>query len=426
MHATSPKKHRIKTMESLGASSPSFQETRRANKVTTEVRILRSLEEIEMIRADWTRLSSNPENNWDLYWSLIRKRRPPAEPYVAALLEDCRLRAAFVGRVEKSHVRLKLGYWRPVRLSVRRIVVPMQGLLGQADEVTLRALIERVVEDLRDRRADLAVFEYLELGSALHRAAKGIALGFWMRDLVPTRQIHRYVRLPATFKEYVRQHRRLLEKARRFEKAFEGRYEHRLLRHEDDIDVFCEGADAVMRKTYQRALGVGFSISEENREKIQAAARQSAWRSFVTLVDGRIVAFWCGCSFAGTWICWWTGYDPDYQQFSPGLVASTRMVERLIGEGVTTIDFGGGDATHKERLGNDFRWEESVCVYAPEFKGCAVNCVHGLDAAIGNLFRNKFKRFANRLRTPWRRLLARNMSRGEARAQYGTTPDSKR
>jgi CelD/BcsL family acetyltransferase involved in cellulose biosynthesis len=181
-----------------------------------------------------------------------------------------------------------------------------------------------------------------------------------------------------------------------------------------------------MRKTYQRALGVGFCISEENLEKIQAAARQAAWRSFVTLVDGRIVAFWCGCSFAGTWICWWTGYDPDYQQFSPGLVASTRMVERLIGEGVTTIDFGGGDATHKERLGNDFRWEESVCVYAPEFKGCAVNCVHGLDAAIGNLFRNKFKRFANRLRTPWRRLLARNMSRGEARAQYGTTPDSKR
>lgn len=394
--------------------------------VTTEIRVFRSLEDCEAIRADWTRLSSHPEHNWDMYWSLIRDQKHPPEPYVAALLEDGRLRSALVGRVEGGHVNLKLGYWEPIRVPVRRIVIPMPGLLGQGDEDALRAMVERIVQDLRDRRADLAVFEYLEQDSALHRAAKGVALGFWMRDHVPERRVHRYLRLPATFKEYDRQHKGLLQKVRKFEKGFEGRYEHRLLTREDEIEAFCEGADAVVSRTYQRALGVGFLDSEEDRGKIRAAARQGAWRAFVTLVEGKTVAFWSGCSFGSSALLWWTGYDTGYQEFSPGLVASTRMVERLITQGVTTVDFGGGDAPYKERLGNDSRWEESVCIYAPGFKGSLANGVRGLDAAVGNLSRTTLKGLANRLKTPWRRVMARKMSRRETppAAREGP-PDSK-
>ena len=146
----------------------------------------------------------------------------------------------------------------------------------------------------------------------------------------------------------------------------------------------------------------------------------------MTLVDGRTVAFWCGCTFGSSALFWWTGYDTDYQEFSPGLVASTRMIERLIADGVTTVDFGGGDAPYKERLGNDSRWEESVCIYAPGFKGSLANGVRGLDAAVGNLSRTTLKGLANRLKTPWRRVMARKMSRRETppAAREGP-PDSK-
>jgi hypothetical protein len=396
--------------------------------VTTEIRVLRSLEDCEAIRADWTRLTSHPEHNWDMYWSSIRHQKHPPEPYVAALMKDGRLGSAFVGRVERGHVALKIGYWEPVHVPVRRIVIPTQGLLGQGDEGVLKAMVEHIVHDLRGRRADLAVFEYAERDSALHRAAKSVALGFWMRDRVPERRVHRYLRLPASFKEYDRQHKGLLQKVRKFEKAFEGRYEHRLLTSEDDIEAFCAGADAVVSRSYQRALGVGFLNSEEDRGKIRAAARQGAWRAFVTLVEGKTVAFWSGCSFGSSALLWWTGYDTDYQEFSPGLVASTRMVERLIAQGVTTVDFGGGDAPYKERLGNDFRWEESLCIYAPGFKGLLVNAVRGLDAAVGNLSRTTLKGLANRLKTPWRRLMARKMSHRASppSAREGNVPDSER
>jgi len=372
--------------------------------------VLRSFADSEAIQADWRRLSSHPDHNWDMYWRAIGDQGQSSEPYAIASLEDGRLGSALVGRIERSEVHLRLGYWKPVRVSVRRIIIPMHGLLGQGDEAHLAAMVDRVVQDLRDRRADLAVFEYLEQDSALHRVAKGVALSFWMRDRVPERRIHRYLRLPTTFREYDRQHKGLLQKVRKFEKAFDGRFEHRLLTREDEIEAFCEGAEAVVRRTYQRALRVGFLNSERDRGTIQAAARQGAWRAFVTLVDGKTVAFWCGCSFGSSAFLWWTGYDTDYQEFSPGLVASTRMVERLITEGITTVDFGGGDAPYKERLCNDSRWEESVGIYAPGLKGSLTNGIHGLDAAVGNLSRTKLKGLANRLKTPWRRLMARKVA----------------
>jgi hypothetical protein len=287
-------------------------------------------------------------------------------------------------------------------------------LLGPDDEGTLATMVDRVVQDVRGHQADVAVFEFLEEGSPLHRTAKELSVGFWMRDRVLERRIHRYVNLPATFKEYDRRHKGLLQKVRKFERAFQGRFEHRLLTREDEIEAFCEGADAVARRGYQRALGVGFLDSEEDRARIWAAARQGVWRAFVTSVDGKIVAFWSGCQFGSHVLLWWTSYDSDFQEFSPGLVASARMVEELIGRGVTRVDFGGGDAPYKERLADESRWEETVCVYAPGFKGALASCVRGLDSFVGNLTRTRLKGLANRLKTPWRRLMARKMAARQA------------
>ena len=379
-----------------------------------EVRVLRSPEEVETVRAGWAALGSLPEHDWEAYWSSLRDRERPADPYVVARLEDGRLASALAGRLERGHVNLELGYWTVFRLPVRRIVIPMHGLLGPGGEDDLRQMAERVIADLRARRADLAVFEYLEQESALHRAARGLRLGFWMRDRVRERRIHRELNLPATFKEYDRQHKGLLQKVRKFEKAFAGRFEHRLLTREDEIETFCQGADAVARMSYQRALGEGFLDSREDRGRIRAAARQGGWRAFETLVDGKTVAFWSGCQLGPRVYLWWTGYDTTFQEYSPGLVSSARMVERLIGGGVTTVDFGGGDAPYKERLCNASRWEESVCVYAPGLRGSLAGMVRSLDAAIGNLTRTRLKGLANRLKTPWRRLMARRMARRES------------
>lgn len=279
----------------------------------------------------------------------------------------------------------------------------------------LRQMALRVVDDLRRGVADAAVFDCVPEDSALHRVLNGIDLPRRMRDNVPKRQIHWHLNLPATFNEYQKKHKGFMQKVRKFERAYEGRFLYRLFTAEAEIDDFCSAADAVARKTYQRALGVGFLNSAEDRGKIKAASAQGAWLAFVEFVDGKAVAFWSGCRFGSSVFLWWTAYDTDFQEFSPGLVSLARMAERLIGEGITDIDFGVGDAAYKERLCNESRWEETVCIYAPTSKGMLARGVRSLDAALGNLTRTRLKGLANRLKTPWRRMMAQRMSKQEGK-----------
>jgi len=395
--------------------------------VRSELKVLRALEEIRPLKADWTSLSVRPEQNWDLYWNSIRNQTPARSPYVVSLLHDNRLQVALGGWIERGAVDLHVGYWTPLHVAVRRIVIPMRGLLGRDDEATSRRMIEGVIQDLRQGRADVARFEFLEEGSPLLRAIRSVPLGFRMRDHVPERRIHRYLNLPATFDEYQRVHKGLMQKVRKFEQAFRGRYEYRLLTRAGEVDAFCDGADAVARKTYQRALGVGFLNNAKDRRRLEGAARHGVWRAFVALVDGKTVAFWCGCQFESTVSLWWTGYDTEFQEYSPGLVASARMIELSIQRGVSVVDFGGGDAPYKERLANESRWEESVCVFAPTLRGSLANGVRAVDMAIGNLTRTKLKGLASRVKTPWRHLMAKRMSRCETAAPpKGNEPRNKR
>jgi CelD/BcsL family acetyltransferase involved in cellulose biosynthesis len=382
--------------------------------VSSELTVVSSSDELETLKEDWTRLSVFGEHNWELYWDQIRHQTPSPTPYVVAIRRDGHLRAALTGRLEASSVSLQVGYSKLLTIPVRRIVFPIHGLLGSDDEA--RSMVEKVAEDLRHGRADLAVFQFVEEDSPVHRAIRDAALDGRMRDRSPERVIHRYLMLPSTFDEYLRKHKGLVAKLKKFEKAFRDRYEYRLLTREDEIDGFCDGADGVARTSYQRALGVGFLNSAEDRGRMTAAARQGAWRGFVLQIDGKTAAFWSGSQFGSTFSVWWTSFDMAFQAYSPGLVASIRMTEAFMQCGVTVVDFGPGDAPYKERLATEFRWEETVCVYAPSFRGSLARGVRAADMAVSNLAQTRLKRLANWVKTPWRRILARRMSHLESGA----------
>lgn len=379
--------------------------------MSSEITVVSSSDELETLKGDWTGLSVFAEHNWELYWNQIHHQTPAPTPYVVALRRDGRLRAALTGRLEASRVTLHVGYSRIFTVPVHRIVFPIHGILGSADEAG--AMVEAVAEDLRRGRADMAVFEFVEEGSTLQRAIRETPLGARMRDGSPEQVIHRYLMLPPTFDEYLRQHKGLVAKLKKFEKAFRDRYEYRMLSREDEIDEFCDGAEVVARTTYQRALGVGFRNSAEDRGQLKAAARQGAWLGFLLRIDGKTAAFWSGSHFGSAFSVWWTSFDMAYQAYSPGLVASTRMIEAFMKCGVTVVDFGPGDAPYKERLATETRAEETICVFAPSLRGSLVKGVKAVNMAVSHLAHTRLKRLANRVKTPWRRMLAKRVSQPE-------------
>ena len=374
-------------------------------------------EQVQEIREQWAPLQISPESNWDLYWSSLRNRSESLGPYILSILSENRLCGMLIGRIEKGHVVLRVSpYLRLLRLPVRKIMInSVQTFLPQDSKLLLHRLVSKVVEDLRGRLADVAVFEYMPEDLEVHQVLNEIKLPVWMRDNVPERSIYRSLTLPSSFDEYQRNHKGLMQKVRKFENTHGCRLQYRLLGGEDEIDEFCSAAEMIVRKTYQRAIDVGFRNSEEDRGMIRAAVAQGTWLAFVVLLEERAVAFWSGFRYGNNVFLWWTGYDPEFKEFSPGLVSFARLVERLMAQGVTWIDWGSGDAPYKERLGNVSRWEKRVYIYAPTIRGMLAKGVHELDAALGNLIRTRLKCLTKRWKTPLRRFMAERMLRREAK-----------
>lgn len=358
--------------------------------------------EIGCLREYWQEHTQAPEITWDVYWSIIRERKTSLSPFVVGLFNERGPDGILIGRIEQGWVALRLGYLPPIRISVRKIVVSGLGLVaGKADRVA-PMMVAEVIKWLREGRADIAVFEDVETGSTLHRAAMEAPIGFPMKNHVRQRRIHWRLELPACFEEFQRAHRGLMQKVRKLERAYEGRLQYRRFRQEKDIEVFCDAAEDVAKSTYQRALRVGFLNSRENKAILSAAAGQGGWEAFIAYIDGRPAAFWSGIRTDGTIVMLWTGYDAAYENYSPGLVALVRMLEALMAEGIRIVDFGVGDWAYKQRLSSTSLWEESVVVYAPTLKGLIAYAMRRFDGRVADITWTQLKKVPSRLKTAWR------------------------
>ena len=370
-------------------------------KITTELKVFVAPHEIGCLREYWQEHTQAPEITWDVYWSVIRERKTSLSPFVVGLFNGRSPDGILIGRIEQGWVALRLGSLPPIRISVRKIVVSGYGLMAGEAERVAPMMVAEVIKGLREGRADIAVFEDVETDSTLHRAAVEAPIGFLMKNHVRKRRIHWRLELPACFEEFQRAHRGLMQKVRKLERAYGGRVQYRRFRQEKDIELFCDTVENVAKSTYQRALGVGFRNSQEDRAILSAAAGQGAWEGFIAYIDGRPAAFWSGIRTNGTIDLIWTGYDAAYENYSPGLVAFVRMLEVLMAEGIRIVDFGVGDFAYKKRLCSTSPWEESVVVFAPTLKGLIAYAMRRFDGRIADITWTQLKKVAGRLKTAW-------------------------
>src|SRR5262249_51974833 len=66
----------------------------------------------------------------------------------------------------------------------------------------------------------------------------------------------------------------------------------------------------------------------------------------------RPIAAHLGLRSRSVWHYWLPAYDPDFAQYTPGLILLLRMAEAASAMGVERLDLGNGDALYKRRLGS--------------------------------------------------------------------------
>src|SRR6266404_9117806 len=99
----------------------------------------------------------------------------------------------------------------------------------------------------------------------------------------------------------------------------------------------------VAKKAWQRLRGGGFIGTEHMRKRLHLAGCKGWLRAYILYVENRPCAFSLGTLYGDTFYWDFTGYDPQYDRYSPGVFLFMRMLEDLCPQSVKLVDFGFGE-----------------------------------------------------------------------------------
>ena len=116
-------------------------------------------------------------------------------------------------------------------------------------------------------------------------------------------------------------------------------------------------------------LGRGAFFFPEFRAFHRDVSRRFLERGWVELisleVNGRPIAMQYNFDFRGTTHYYLSGFDPEWQRFSPGLVLMGRALARAIDRGRSEVDFLRGDEPYKARWANGVRRTTTLEILRP-------------------------------------------------------------
>ena len=235
--------------------------------------------------------------------------------------------------------------------------------------------MREIIKSLQNQEAQAVEFSQLEVSSPLHVLARSEPNAFCREHFTPV-QTHRYLALPATFDEYFRglsrKSRQVFKRAARMlGRDFPGMVRFQSIRSEGDVEDFARMADEISRKTYPRAVGEGFVDNVEMREMLRAAAQNAALRACLLCVGEQPIAFASAFLSNKTLYGTFTGYDPEFQKYSPGLQSLMHLIEESFEPSgrLLRFDAGCGDPPYKRRLFDSTWKEHPVWIFAPSAKG---------------------------------------------------------
>jgi hypothetical protein len=352
------------------------------------VRVLRTLSEVEEIRASWASWQGNPDADIDFYLSVFRPGTDIVRPHVIVVYRGGIPNAILVGRIDRRPINFRIGYlsFGP-RANILFFVAG--ALRGNPSFENNELFVREICSSLSRREADVAYLNLLRTDSDLFKLAKTIP-GFARRDHFCAIQPHFTTTIPKSSDEFYRSlgpktRQEVRRKQLKLEKDISGPIRIRCFREVAEFDEAIREAEEVAKKSYLRGLGVGFDAGPQTREMLRVKAQKGWLRTYVLYAGDRPLAFWMGDLLEGTFGGNFTGYDPDIAKYSPGIYLMTKVIEEFCNAKeteVTKIDFGPGGALYKASLGKRDADEAPVHIFSRSLKGVELNLLRSLTTGI--------------------------------------------
>ena len=355
------------------------------------LRILKTAAEFEELRGTWSAWSDGPEADLDFFSIHLRHTRGVVRPYVMVVYRSGRPDCMLVGWLDQGAVDFKVGSLSLFRSDASVLRFVHGGFLGNQSWENSRILVREIIRSLQKREAQAVEFSQLRVGSPLHDLATREPNAFCREHFTPI-ETHRYVTLPDSFDEYLRglsrkSRKHFRRRAKLLVADFPGKVRFQSVRDERDVEDFACKADEISKKTCQRALGVGFVSNLETREMLRAAAQKGALRACLLYIGERPIAFATGILSNKTLYGTFTGYDPGFKKYSPGLQTLMRLIEESFepSGSLLRVDAGSGDLPYKRRLFDSSWKERPVWIFAPSARGLGLHALRFVSTLLHSL-----------------------------------------
>ena len=194
----------------------------------------------------------------------------------------------------------------------------------------------------------------------------------YMRYTLATNN-HYYIELAdASFDDYLqrlsRHHRHEIQrKLRRYLQASGGTIEFRRYATPQDARNFFALARALSARTYQdRLLGRGLPDTDAFRAELDEHAARGTMRGYLLCHREQPIAFGYCAAIGDCLPFLFTGYDPAFAAWSPGIVLVYEMLRSIAGERqFAVLDFGSGEAQYKRLFATASRLCATIFFFRP-------------------------------------------------------------
>lgn len=391
-----------------------------------EIRIARSVGEIENLRHFWSVSPGHRDSDIDMVITVVDSYPEAIRPHVIAIYRQGSPEAILIGRLERKRIPFKVGYLMLFRPWARCLTFVYGAIRGNANPLNTEILVREVLKCLKQNEADMAVFEHVPTESFLYRFAVS-APGTFSRDRFPLLQGHELMHVPDSIDSVLcrmsgARRKHLRASHRKLQTHPAGPLRIVCYQETCDLDRLFHDAEQIAAKTYQRGMHVGFSDSPVVRKRLALAAEKGWLRANLLYLGEHPIAFWIGMLYQGTFVSEYMGYDPEFRCYGPGMVLIMDVIEQFCSHAnqdhIQVIDFGIGDAEYKALLGTD-RWvEANALILSPSLKGFSLKCMR-VTTRLLDLFARRLLSSAHlfpRFKRLWRDRLAKDARSSTATA----------
>jgi hypothetical protein len=352
------------------------------------VRTLRTTEEFDEVCAAWEAAPGDPDSDPRINMAIVSSRPEFVRPHVIVVYSGGRPCSMLLGRIEQTG--MNLGFWRlQIRVRPIHLAIESRGPRGSQSEDVCRLLMREVCQAANREGIDFINLGFVPVDSPLYTLALAFP-GMMGRDLFVEKRFGYAKTLQASSDAFLlslrpKRRKQLKHEQKRLHEAFPGSVEVVAVSKETEIDPALDHVENIARRTHLRARGRGFEDTPASRREIRLLAAKGWIRIYLLRIAGDPVAYWVCTQDRGKLRSIYTGYDPSFERFSPGMCLFVSVIQDLCderGERGTLIDFGWGAFQYKEVLSDRRYCEGNPHIFSLTLRGQLIRLLKALALSL--------------------------------------------